>query len=253
MEQQCSDLTMLAYVMLRPSWIEHSPAMMHPDPRVFRWYMRILLHAWRSRPVGEISCGDEFFTEVLAVPKDDLAGVREALLHGFERDGQVLRHAEMFQMGEAMCTRYGPQLEDMASRASMACQDADLFGFAIEDTKAPGRAAAKRCMPKSFGFDAFPQLRDWCRSNGYPTDADQDWVMVKFHDYVAGKALKSADWLATFRTWATNEIVYGRRPPSASLQTQGRGASGGLATVARSQAAAQHNQEMLNRFQGGQR
>lgn len=257
-------LAVLPFVPMHPAWVEQSDAFFHEDPRIFKAYCKVLLAAWRGQPCGSIPSSFTYLAELTCLPMDVVEKAYPALTQGFDLLGDKrFHHREMAALAQALLDRYGKQIDDFAMSQAMSAQAPDLFAVSGAE---PARASTKgrRLMPKDFGYDMHPGLREWAAANGYPTQEDQDWVMRRFHDYCGQKAPMYTKWDAAFRNWAENEILYGRVPPSrqpaaratrTDLAVPDRG--GAFATLARAQQstakgdlAAAENQARIERLRG---
>jgi hypothetical protein len=171
-------------------------------------------------PAATIPSSHRYIAQVTGL---DVAVVGEkfaVLTEGFVllSDGR-LHHQQLEKHALRIMGRYGKDVEEHALAAAMALQDPE--GFALVSVETAGsKARGRRALPRQFGFESNPDLRDWCAQNGYPTPQDQDWVMAGFVDYSLARNELSKDWAAAFRLWATKEISYGRLPPSLRVGAQ---------------------------------
>lgn len=209
-----SSLSALTYFPIHPSWIEQSEAFFHEDSRIFKAYMKVLLAAWRGQPCGSVPSSFTYLAEVTGLPVAMVEECYGALTGGFELlSDKRFHHVQMSALGAQLQDRYGREIGEFALSTAMAVQEPDLFGVVCVEAATP-KAKGKCSVPKNFGYTIHPQLSDWARENGYPTQEDQRWVMARFHDYCQAKAVVGKDWPATFRNWAGNELLWGRMPPS---------------------------------------
>lgn len=197
-----------------PAWIEQSAAFVHPDARLGKAYLKLLLAAWRSAPAGTLPASHQYLAEVTGLP---LALVDEhytTLTDGFELVDARLRHTRLAAHLDMMVARFGKSLEEFALSTAIAAQNPEQFSLVT--VEAAGTRARGKCgLPKGFGYEAHPELIDWAAKHGFPEPGDRAWVMERFIDYSLKKGSKWVSWPAAFRNWAVKDMQeFGNIPPS---------------------------------------
>lgn len=219
-------LAALRWFTLDPAWVEQSQAFCDPDPRISAGYMRLLLAAWRGLPAATIPASHRYISQITGLDAVVVAEKFDVLTEGFQllATGR-LHHTQMEHLALRVLDRYGKEIEEYGLAAAMAQQDPERFSMVVTETARSG-VRGRRSLPKGFGFQMFPDLRDWCAGHGYPTTEDQDWAMEAFIDFSQARNDQAKDWAAQFKVWAAKELSYGRVPPS-----RRPGAQGGLDLV----------------------
>lgn len=216
-----SAIGFLPYMPLDPSWIEHSLAFLHEDRRMLNAYIRLLFAAWRGAPAGSIPATTAYLAMATGMTQEFISEHMEILTEGFVKtDNGRLQHIALAKLCGRMSAQYGREIETFALATAMAAQDPDVFGIMNMEATSK-RPKGKTIIPKGFGFDSCSDdLRGWCDQNGYCGRENQDWIMNKFIDYATGRGDRQANWMATFRTYAANEITrFHRNPPFIQQQT----------------------------------
>lgn len=217
-------LSSLPWFPLEPAWIEQSAAFTHTDARLGVAYMRVLLAAWRGLPAATVPASHQYLSQVSGLPVEEVGRNYAVLTEGFEllEDGR-LHHVRMERLALRLMERYGKDIEEHALSAAMVMQSPEQFSLVATET-ARSTTRGRQSIPRGFGYQMHPELRQWAAQNGFPTPEDQDWVMSGFIDYSVARGERVKEWAAAFKVWAARELSFGRRPPSARL-----GAQGGLA------------------------
>lgn len=220
-------LSALRWFTLDPAWIEQSTAFSDPDPRIGTAYLRVLLAAWRGLPAATVPASHRYLAQVTGLDQDVVGQKYAELTEGFVllADGR-LHHVQMEKLALQMLDRYGKDIEEHGLAAAMAVQDPERFALVGTESARASTARGRRTLPRGFGFEMHPELREWCAVHGYPTPEDQDWVMEGFLNYIQARNEVAKDWAAKFREWAQREITFGRLPPSCRP-----GAQGGLSLI----------------------
>lgn len=255
---------------LDPAWIEQSAAFLHADPRMAKAGMKLLFAAWRGQPVASIPASHAYVAEITGLPLEVVAERYVALTDGFElREDGRLHHIHLAHVCAKMAEAYGKEIEAYVTAAAMVAQDPEQFSLMSMEAVGTKKPRGKTLMPKGFGYDMFPALREWAGKNGCPAPNQQAWLMERFIDYCNGRSEKFKDWEAGFRTWASNEMgkfrhsppppVWGSEGPPAGFESippvaprTGFGNSGafsGLARRSRGEVALDHNSAVLAQAQ----
>lgn len=208
-------MSLLPLMPFDPAWVEQSQAFHHPDPRMVKAALKLLFASWRGLPVGSIPASHTYIAETTGLPPEVVAERYVALTDGFElREDGRLHHGRLATICAKMIEGYGTEIDAYTVSLAMVGQDPEQFSLlSVEAGKAGSKIRGKCQLPKGFGFEAHPELRNWCFENQYPAPNQQKNIMDKFLDYAAGRGEKQKDWPATFRTYARKEIEYGRMPP----------------------------------------
>lgn len=218
-----SALSFLPYMPFDPAWIEQASAFTHSDARMGNAALRLLFAAWRGAPAGTIPSSHSFISSATGLSQEQVGEHYVLLTEGFElREDCRLHHIALTKLCDKLTEQYGREIEAFALSTAMAAQDPDSFGITNMEASSKRGPRGKTMLTRGFGFDVYPDLRPWCEVNGYVGEENQDWIMARFIDFATGRGDKQKDWPATFRTYATNEIIrFHRYPPSAAAVAPG--------------------------------
>lgn len=264
-----SALSFLPFMPFDPAWIEQSLAFVHADARLGKAALRLIFAAWRGAPAGSVPASHAYIASATGLSEDLVSEHYVTLTDGFVlSDDGKLHHTALAKLCERMTEQYGREIESFALATAMSVQDPDAFGIGNVEAKSKRGPRGKCLMPKGFGYDLFPDLRQFGVECGYyPTEHDQDWIMSKFIDFASRGGEMYKDWSAAFRTYARNEREsFNRFPPPDPNQTQSKGLFDSESTVyparrpspfeglrrggaqqSRGDAAASRNMEALDR------
>jgi hypothetical protein len=196
-----------------PAWVEQSAAFVHPDARLGKAFIKLLMAAWRSCPAGTIPASHQYIADATNLSLEVVDEHYTTLTDGFVLQDGRLRHAQMGHLLDTMAGRFGKALEEFALSSAMAVQDPDQFSL-IAVEAASAKAKGKTKLPKGFGFEAHPELIEWASLHGFPQPEDRAWIMEKFIDYSLKKDSRWVNWASAFRNWSTKELEFGSLPPS---------------------------------------
>jgi len=209
-----SAISFLPFMPFDPAWIEQSAAFVHADDRLGKAVLRLLFAAWRGMPAGSIPSSHAFVASATGLSQEVVAEHYVLLTEGFELrvDGR-LYHVALANVCDSMTKAYGREIESFALATAMAAQDPEMFGVMNVEASSKRGPKGVVTIPRGFGYDMCPTLREWAAGNGYPTPYAQDWIMTKFIDFSLSRGDRQKDWAAAYRTYARNEITMFRRNP----------------------------------------
>jgi hypothetical protein len=214
----------LPLLPINPAWIEQSAAFRHADPRIALAYVKLVIAAWRGSPAASIPAAHSYLASATGLPLDVVGQEFMTLTEGYElRDDGRLHHIQLANVLAGVVSRYGSVLDEFMLSATMSAQDPEQFALVAAEGAKP-TTKGKRPLPRGFGYDMHPGLREWARSTHFPEERDQDWIMRKFLDYCASRNPSYKDWEATFRTWAEKEVVSFKAVPPGVMERRQNGA-----------------------------
>jgi len=239
---------------LQPSWIEEHPAFLSAgaDGRYLIGSLRLLLASWRGHPAGSIPASPAFIASCSGLPLDEVRSNFEMLTHGFEQraDGR-LHHVGLSALVISMMSLHAKEIQAIQLSMAMTMQDPDQFSLIAPEAAAGRKPRGKTALPKLFGFEAHPNLREWLANEvSYPHPADQDWFMTAFKDFSSARDDRHKDWPSAFRNWVRNSISYKKVPPSRAVEVAGAGRSPFSTlvsrTASRGEQVAERNQALFS-------
>jgi hypothetical protein len=259
-----NQLSILPFMPLDPAWIEQHPAFCHDDPRLAKAALQLLFAAWRGVPAGSIPSSQAYVAQATGLPREVVAQHFVLLTEGFflGEDGR-LHHGPLAQVTSALTDRYGKEIEQYGYAMAMAAQDPEEFAVAGVEARSAKKPRGMTLIPRDFGWQYLPGMEEFLEANGYPAANQRKWLMQEFMDYCSSRGIKSRDWAAEFRRFASSTLDrFGDRIPAPELPvdlfdaessqkvTQGAfgrfgGRQAGPRSVSRGEAATNHN---LNAF-----
>lgn len=228
---QAPGLGFLPCIPLQPSWVEEHPAFLRPaalEGRLLAGVWRLLFASWRGIPAASIPSSQSFLSACAGLSPDEVAEHYRDLTYGYElrADGR-LHHVGLSALTLSMLDLHGKEISAIQMSMAMVAQDPEQFSLVAPEAAAGRKPRGKHGLPKVFGFEQHPDLRDWLTAEGWPDRGHQDWFMQSFKDFATSRDERAKDWPATFRNWHRKAIQFKQLPPgcgNAVIASGGRAA-----------------------------
>jgi len=225
-----SDLSMLMYVPLQPTWLIRLPAFQAGDSRIVRACINLLCAAFHSVPAGQLPKSIEALATAAQLPLDVTRDNYAILTAGWKETKEALAFEPMVALAERLDAGYSDALRQLQDSTVVAISAPDLFnsellpaqglelaalvGPATRD-KATGPLAdtkVKRRLPENAPLT--PELVQILQDRGFAANSHAE-IWQNFVDRQRSQQTTSASWVSEFRRWLTNQIRYNHLVPEA--------------------------------------
>lgn len=225
-----SDLSMLMYVPLQPTWLIRLPAFQSGDARIVRACINLLCAAFHSVPAGQLPKTIEAIATAAQLPLDVTRENYAVLTAGWKETKDSLAFEPMVALAERLDTGYGDALRQLQDSTVVAISAPDLFNSELLPAqgqqlaalvgpatreKATGPLAdtkVKRRLPENAPLT--PELVHILQDRGFAANSHAE-IWQNFVDRQRSQQTTSASWVSEFRRWLTNQIRYNHLVPDA--------------------------------------
>lgn len=225
-----SDLSMLMYVPLQPTWLIRLPAYQAGDARIVRACINLLCAAFHSVPAGQLPKTIEAIATAAQLPLDVTRENYAILTAGWKETKDSLAFEPMVALAERLDTGYSDALRQLQDSTVVAISAPDLFNSELLPAqgqqlaalvgpatreKATGPLAdtkVKRRLPENAPLT--PEIVHILQDRGFAANSHSE-IWQNFVDRQRSQQTTSASWVSEFRRWLTNQIRYNHLVPEA--------------------------------------
>jgi len=222
-----TDLSMMTYIPLQPSWLMHLPAFQSPDASLVRACLNMLTAAFHGQPAGSLPDTVEAIATAAHLPLDAAIRHQSLLTQGWKKYRQRLIFVPMQEMAARLSQDYTQALARLQEATVLAIQAPDLFnsellpeqGARLAQKVGAGTKACiekladtkiKRRLPE--GAQITASLSSFLSRQGF-SQALHEEIWQLFYDFQRSQQKTSASWESEFRNWTKNQIRFGKLKP----------------------------------------